>query len=541
MDNWTEPTDKSVDKPQILVADHIAASGVALLQQHGEVEVTVAPGLSPDALLDAIPRYHGLIVRSATKVTADLIAAATSMKIIGRAGIGVDNIDVDAATRHGIIVMNTPEGNMNTAAEHTISMLLALSRFIPQASAEVKAGRWERQKFLGVEVVNKVLGVIGLGRIGSLVVRKAQGLGMQTVAYDPYIASDAAQNLGVEILDLPEVLRRSDYLTVHTPSTSETRALIGAEELKLMRRGAFVINCARGGIIEEAALHEALVQGTIAGAALDVFEEEPPPANHPLLQLDNVICTPHLGAQTGEAQERVALGVAEQMLDFFRYGQIKNAVNMPNLDAESYRALQPYLALGTKLGAFQVQLLEGGLTDVTVSYSGDVTALGTKPITAAVLHGILGHFLGPQVNSVNAPFLARERRIRVVERQQQEQEDYASLIEVEIGTERHRGSIAGTLFGKGDAWIVRMDHFPIEAVPEGHMLVFANQDIPGVIGRIGTILGNAQINIAGFRLGRLEPNGIAVCVVNVDAAIPSDILDTIRALPNLIYAKTVHV
>jgi D-3-phosphoglycerate dehydrogenase len=364
---------------------------------------------------------------------------------------------------------------------------------------------------------------------------------MQTVAYDPYIASDAAQNLGVEILDLPEVLRRADYLTVHTPNTSETRALIGAEELQLMRRGAFVINCARGGIIDEAALHEALVHGTVAGAALDVFEEEPPPADHPLLQLDNVICTPHLGAQTEEAQERVAIGVAEQMLDFFRHGQIKNAVNMPNLDAESYRALQPYLALGTKLGAFQVQLLEGGLTDVTVSYSGDVAALGIKPITAAVLHGILGHFLGPQVNPVNAPLLARERRIRVVERQQQEHEAYASLIEVEIGTERQRGSIAGTLFGKGDAWIVQMDHFPIEAVPEGHMLVFSNQDIPGVIGRIGTILGNAQINIAGFRLGRLEPNGIAVCVVNVDSAIAPDILDTIRALPNLIYAKTVHV
>jgi D-3-phosphoglycerate dehydrogenase / 2-oxoglutarate reductase len=541
MDSWADPTGKSADKPRILVADHIAASGVDLLQQHGEVEVTVAPGLSPDALLDVIPRYDGLIVRSATKVTAALIEAATAMKIIGRAGIGVDNIDVDAATRHGIIVMNTPEGNMNTAAEHTISMLLALSRFIPQASAEVKAGRWERQKFLGVEVVNKVLGVIGLGRIGSLVVRKAQGLGMQTVAYDPYIASDVAQNLGVEILDLPEVMRRADYLTVHTPSTSETRALIGAEELKLMRRSAFVINCARGGIIDEAALHEALVQGTVAGAALDVFEEEPPPADHPLLQLENVICTPHLGAQTEEAQERVAIGVAEQMLDFFRHGQIKNAVNMPNLDAESYRALQPYLALGTKLGAFQVQLLEGGLTDVTVSYSGDVAALGIKPITAAVLHGILGHFLGPQVNPVNAPLLARERRIRVVERQQQEREDYASLIEVEIGTDRQRGSIAGTLFGRGDAWIVQLDHFPIEAVPEGHMLVFSNQDIPGVIGRIGTILGNAQINIAGFRLGRLEPHGTAVCVVNVDSAIPLDILEAIRALPNLIYAKTVHV
>ncbi len=529
------------DRPYILVSDPIAPNGIALLQEHEEVAVMVQTGLSPEALHDAISHYEGLIVRSSTQVTADLIDAGKALRIIGRAGIGVDNIDVETATRRGIVVMNTPEGNTNTAAEHTISMLLALSRYIPQASAEVRAGRWERQKFLGTEVVNKVLGVIGLGRVGSLVVRKAQGLGMQIVAYDPYIASEAAQKLGVELLELPAVLQRADYLTVHTPKTSETRALLGAEEFKLVRRGVQVINCARGGIIDEQALYDALSNGIVAGAALDVFEQEPPPADHPLLQLDNVICTPHLGAQTEEAQERVAIGVAEQMLDFFVHGQVKNAVNMPNLDAESYRALQPYLALATKLGAFQVQLLEGGLTDVTVSYSGDVATFGVRPITAAVLCGILGHFLGPQVNQVNAPFLARERGIRVVERQQQEWEDYASLIEVEIGTERQRGSVAGTLFGRNDARIVQMDHFRIEAVPEGHMLVLSNQDLPGVIGRIGTILGNARINIAGFYLGRLAPNATAVCVVNVDAAIPSDILAAIRALPNLIYAKTVQL
>jgi D-3-phosphoglycerate dehydrogenase len=528
-------------KPHILIADQIASSGIDLLQAHDAVDVSVQTGLTPDALRAVLPSYAGLIVRSATKVTADVIDAGTSLQIIGRAGIGVDNIDVDAATRRGIVVMNTPEGNTTTAAEHTISMLLALSRAIPQASAEVKAGVWERHKFLGVEVVNKTLGVVGLGRVGSLVVRKAQGLGMQTIAYDPYISHEAAQKLGVELMSLPDLLQRADYVTVHTPKTAETNALIGRDELKLVKPGVQLINCARGGIIDEGALYDALVNGMVAGAALDVFEQEPPPADYPLLQLDNVICTPHLGAQTEEAQERVAIGVAEQMLDFFVYGQIKNAVNMPNLDAESYPALQPYLALATRLGAFQVQLLEGGITDVTVSYSGEVVGLGVKPMTAAVLCGVLGHFLGQQVNYINAAFLARERGIRVAERQQQDPEDYASLIEVEIGTENQRGRVGGTLFGRDDARIVSIDNFAIEAVPEGHMLLFSNQDTPGVIGRIGTIFGNANINIAGFRLGRTAPHGNAVCVVNVDSAIPPDVLDAIRALPNLISVKTVNL
>ncbi len=530
------------NKPRILIADKIASSGIEILQDHDAVDVTVQTGLAPDALREALPSYAGLVVRSATKVTSDIIDAAASLQIIGRAGIGVDNIDVEAATRRGIIVMNTPEGNMNTAAEHTISMLLALSRAIPQASAEVKAGKWERHKFLGVEVVNKTLGVVGLGRIGSLVVRKAQGLGMQTIAYDPYISSEAAQKLGVELLSLPDLLQRADYVTVHTPKTSETKALIGRDELKLVKRGVQMVNCARGGIIDEEALYEALINGTVAGAALDVFEQEPPSADHPLLQLDNVICTPHLGAQTEEAQERVAIGVAEQMLEFFTQGQIKNAVNMPNLDAESYRTMQPYLSLGTKLGAFQVQLLEGGITDVIVSYRGDVAAMGmTKPVTSAVLRGVLGHFLGQQVNDVNASFLARERGIRVEERQQQDAANYASLIEVEIVTESQRGSVAGTLFGREDARIVSIDNFSIEAAPEGHMLLFSNQDTPGVIGRIGTILGNANINVAGFHLGRHAPNSTAVCIVNVDTAIPANIMDDIRDLPNLIYAKTVNL
>ena len=528
-------------KPNILIADKIAPHGIDLLQHHEAVDVSVQTGLSPETLREVLPSYQGLVVRSATKVTAEVIDAATSLQIIGRAGIGVDNIDVEAATRRGIIVMNTPEGNMNTAAEHTIAMMLSLSRLIPQASAEVKSGVWDRHKFMGVEVVNKTLGVVGLGRIGSLVVRKAQGLGMQTIAYDPYISHDAAQRLGVELMSLTDLLQRADYVTVHTPKTAETKALIGHDELKLVKRGVQMINCARGGIIDEEALYDALVNGTVAGAALDVFEQEPPAADHPLLQLHNVIYTPHLGAQTGEAQERVAIGVAEQMLDFFIHGQIKNAVNMPNLDAESYRALQPYLALATKLGAFQVQLVEGGITDVTVSYSGEVVGLGVKPMTSAVLCGVLGHFLGQQVNYVNAPFLARERGIRVVERQQQDPENYASLIEVEIGTERQRSRVAGTLFGREEPRIVSIDDFAIEAIPEGYMLLFSNQDTPGVIGRIGTMFGNAGINIAGFRLGRVALHGTAICIVNVDSEIPADVLEAIRQLPNLIYAKAVKL
>lgn len=527
------------DAPHILIADDISARGIDLLRDQAAVAVTVRTDLSPDALRAEIPPYAGLIVRSATRVTADLIEAATSLKIIGRAGIGVDNIDVETATRHGIVVMNTPEGNTNTAAEHTISMLLALSRNIPQASAALKSGHWKRSAFMGVEVVNKTLGVIGLGRVGALVVRKAQGLGMTTVAYDPFIASEAAHKLGVELVALPDLLRRADFISVHTPKMPETQHLLGREAFKQVQHGVRIINCARGGIIDEQALAEALRNGTVAGAALDVFEQEPPPADHPLLQLDNVICTPHLGAQTGEAQERVAIGVAEQMLDFFVHGEIRNAVNVPTLDAESYHTLQPYLILAERLGAFQSQLLEGGITDVTVSYSGELTSGSVKPLTTAVLRGVVGHFLGPQVNYVNAPLLARERGIRVVERQQHAGVDYASLIEVEIVTERQRGSVAGTLFGRSDLRIVRMDRVPIEAVPEGHMLVFSNQDTPGVIGRIGTMLGQDQINIAGFHLGRLAPGGTAVCVVNVDSAIPEAHLQAIRALPNLIYAKVV--
>ncbi|MCZ6875208.1 MAG: phosphoglycerate dehydrogenase [bacterium] len=528
-----------VDKPHILVADHIAASGVAILQANPSVEVTVKTGLPVDQLRLLLPSYQGLIVRSATRVTADMLEAATDLKIIGRAGIGVDNIDVEAATRRGIVVMNTPEGNTNTAAEHTISMLLALSRYIPQASASLKAGNWRRSDFLGVEVVNKTLGVVGLGRVGTLVVRKAQGLGMQTVAYDPFIASEAASKLGVELMDLKSLLGRSDFVTVHTPMTSETKHLIGRDELQMARPGLRMINCARGGIIDETALYDALCDGTVAGAALDVFEQEPPPPDHPLVQLENVICTPHLGAQTGEAQERVAIGVAEQMLDFFVHGEVQNAVNMPSIDAESYRILQPYLVLAEKLGAFQMQLLDGGLTDVTVSYRGEFTRQGISSMTSAVLCGILNHFLGPQVNQVNASFLARERGIRVVQRQEHKVADYASLIEVEIVTERQRGQVAGALFGKRDVRIVRMDQVSIEAVPEGQMLVFSNQDTPGVIGRIGTILGDGQVNIAGFHLGRISSGSTAICVVNVDSMIPDDLLATIRALPNLIYAKVV--
>lgn len=530
-----------VDKPHILVADDIDARGVAILESNPGVCVTLDSRLSEQALLAQLPSYQGLIVRSATKVTAEVLEAASALRIIGRAGIGVDNIDVEAATRRGIVVMNTPEGNTNTAAEHTISMLLALSRNIPQASASLKSGQWRRADFLGVEVLNKTLGVVGLGRIGTLVVRKAQGLGMQTVAYDPFIASEAAAKLGVELLDLKSLLACSDFVTVHTPMTPDTEHLIGHDEFQAARPGLRLINCARGGIIDETALYAALCDGTVAGVALDVFEQEPPPADHPLLQLEQVICTPHLGAQTGEAQERVAIGIAEQMLDFFLHGEVNNAVNMPSMDAESYRTLQPYLALAEKLGAFQVQLLEGGLTDVTISYRGEVARQHVNAITAAVLCGILSHFLGPQVNQVNAPFLARERGIRVVEQRQHDAADYASLIEVEVGTEQQRGRVAGVLLGKHEPRIVRIDQVPIEAVPEGHMLVFSNQDTPGVIGRIGTILGNGQVNIAGFHLGRIAAGNTAVCVVNVDSMIAGDQMEAIRGLPNLIYAKLVKL
>jgi D-3-phosphoglycerate dehydrogenase / 2-oxoglutarate reductase len=525
---------------RILVCDPIAEQGLDLLRKDGALEVDCRLDMSEDDLKACIGQYDGLIVRSRTKATAEVLACASRLKVIGRAGIGVDNIDVIAATKAGIVVMNTPEGNTNTAAEHTIAMLLALARNIAPADAAMKRDEWKRERFVGVEVAGKVLAVIGLGRVGALVAKKAQGLGMSTLAYDPFVSKERGQNIGVELLELPELLPRADFISVHTPKTRGTTHLIGRDELALMKPGARIINCARGGIIDEAALYEALLSGQVAGAALDVFEREPPDdlalVTHPA-----VLCTPHLGASTEEAQERVAVDIAQQMIDYFKYGSIRNAVNVYPLDAEMLRKVEPYMDLAELLGGFIVQMVDGGLKEVAVRYSGDAASLEFKPITAALLTGLLKKSSPERVNVVNAPHLAREREIRVSETISSEVEDYSSLITVELTTDKSKRQVAGTLFGRKEPRIVRVDDYRLEAVPSGYMLVFSNQDTPGVIGKIGTILGSNQINIAGMQLGRVAPQGMAVAVVNVDSTIPPAIMTEIRMLPNIVYATLVEL
>ena len=525
---------------RILVSDPIAEQGLAILRNEPGIEADVRLHLATDDLKACIGDYQALIVRSETKVIGDVIARARQLRVIGRAGIGVDNIDVTAATKAGVVVMNTPEGNTNTAAEHTIAMLLALARNIAPADAALKRLEWARERFVGVELFGKALGVIGLGRIGSQVAKKAQGLGMLILAYDPFVSQERGQSLGVELLELPELLSRADFLSIHTPMTKGTTHLIGTAEFAQMKPGVRIVNCARGGIIDEAALYEAIIAGTVAGAALDVFEHEPP-GDSPLLKHPAVLCTPHLGASTEEAQERVAVDIARQIIEYLKFGSIRNAVNLSPLDADMFRKVEPYMNLAQQLGSFIVQMVEGGLKEVSVRYSGEAADLESKPITAALLTGLLQKSLPERINVVNAPHLARERGIRVSETLSSDVEDYSSLITVELTTDKTKRQVAGTLFGKKESRIVRVDDYRMEAVPSGYMLVFSNRDTPGVIGKIGTILGSNQINIAGMQLGRVAPHDMAVAVVNVDSAIPPDILREIRHLPNIVDARLVEL
>jgi len=521
---------------KVIVTDPISEEGVKRLKKEATVEV--ATNLSESELVEQIKDYDALIVRSGTQVTRKVINAATKLKVIGRAGVGVDNIDVDAATEKGIIVINAPEGNTISAAEHTIAMMLALSRNIPQANASLKRGEWNRSKFVGVEVNNKTLGIIGLGRVGTEVVKRAQGLGMQVLAYDPFISAERAEELGIQLADIDEILKKSDYITIHTPLNKDTRHLISEEQFKKMKDGARIINCARGGIIEEDVLARAIKSGKVAGAALDVFENEPP-KDSPLLHLDNVIVTPHLGASTREAQVNVAVTAAEGVLEALKGGPVRNAVNMPSIKPETLAVIKPYLMLAEKLGSLCIQLIEGRIDAVEVSYSGDVASIDTGPLTIAVLKGILNRMLSEPVNFVNAPVIAKSRGVKVVESKIGATEDFADLITVTVKTPKGEKSVAGTLFGKKDARIVRIDRYHVDAVPSGHMLVSAHFDKPGIIGRVGTILGENDINIAGMQVGREKIRGKAVMVLNVDSAVPDKILKQIEKIDGIFDIKPV--
>jgi len=525
---------------KILVSDNLAEEGIELLRESPDITVDVKLKLELQELIKQISEYDALVVRSATKVTKEIIDAAKNLKVIGRAGVGVDNIDVEAASKKGILVMNTPGGNTISAAEHTMSMLLALSHCIPQANISLKSKQWEKKKFLGTEIFKKTLGIIGLGRIGAEVAKRAESFGMEIIAYDPYISKTHAREMGVKLVNFPELIKQADYITIHVPSTPETKHIINKETISQMKEGVRIINCARGGIIDEDALAEAVKSGKVGGAALDVFEKEPP-FDSPVLGVDNIIVTPHLGASTEEAQVNVARDIALQVLDFLKNGVVRNAVNMPELDPEKMKTLGPYINLCEKLGRLQGQISEGGFTQIGIQYSGEILRHDIKPLTIALLKGLLEPILEQEVNFINAPLIAEERGIRVTESKVSKVEDFANLIVVETMTEKGENIVAGTLLGKKEPRLVRIGEFDLDVVPEGYMLLCSNLDKPGVIGKIGTILGNRKINIAAMQVGRKIVGGKALTVINVDCDISKEVLKEIEGISEIVEVRMVNL
>ena len=526
---------------RVLLTDSLGPEGLEKLRAWPELEVDARPGIGAADLRTAIRGADAVIVRSGAKITADVLAQADRLRVIGRAGIGVDNVDVEAATKRGIVVMNTPGGSNVTTAEHAITLLLALARNVPQAAAGVRAGRWERSRWLGTEVCNKVLGVIGLGNIGAIVAERAIGLRMRVIAFDPFVTAETAARLRVELVSLDDLYVRADFITLHVPLTAETRGLIGRDTLARMKRGVRIVNCARGGIVDEVALGDAIRAGQVAGAALDVLAEEPPPPDHPLLQLEQVICTPHLGASTGEAQVNVAIAIAQQVGDFLCRGIIQNAVNVPSLSPEVLQVLRPYLLLAEKLGILQAQLGTELPVEVAVQASGEVAERDVRSLTAAVLRGLLGQLLGESVNFVNAPALARERGIKVIESRASETSDYVNALVVQVRTASRTLGVEGAVFGAGTVRLTKIDGFRMEAVPEGYILMLHNRDVPGVVGKVGTLLGESNINIAGFELGREKVGGMALSLIHVDDAVPDAVLERLRTLPHIVSAQLLRL
>jgi D-3-phosphoglycerate dehydrogenase / 2-oxoglutarate reductase len=521
--------------PSVLIADELSPRALEIFGERG-IATEVRVGLKPPELAAALNGHAGLAVRSGAKVTKDVLAAAKDLKVVGRAGIGVDNIDVPAATQRGIVVMNTPHGNSITTAEHAIALMMALARQIPAADKSTHAGKWEKSRFMGVELAGKTLGVVGCGNIGAIVADRAHGLKMRVLAFDPYLSEERACDLGVQKVELDDLLARADFITLHTPLTDSTRHIIDAKALAKTRPGMRLINCARGGLVDEVALKAALDSGHVAGAALDVFAEEPAKAN-PLFGMDTVIATPHLGASTSEAQEKVAIQVAEQMADFLLTGAVSNALNMPSVTAEEAPRLRPYMALAQLLGSFAGQLTHSGLKGVTIEYEGHAAELNTRPITAAALAGLLTPLLD-SVNMVNAPVLARERNIEVTEIRHDRPGDYQTLMRLAVVTDRRSRDVAGTLFGGDKPRIVEIKGIRIEAELGRHMLYTTNEDKPGFIGRLGTLLGQSGINIATFHLGRSAPGGDAIALIEVDQALGEDLLARVRAIPGVVQAES---
>lgn len=525
--------------PKVLISDKMSPKAKNVFEKYPDIEVDYKVGLTPEELKSIIHEYDGLAIRSATKVTGEIIEAATNLKVVGRAGIGVDNVDIPAASKKGIIVMNTPFGNTVTTAEHAVSMIISLARQIPQATISMKNGKWEKSRFMGVEVTGKTLGIIGIGNIGSIVADRAKGLRMDVIAYDPYISKDKAEQLGLELVDLDGLFARADFISLHTPLTDGTRNLINKEAFAKMKDGVMIVNCARGGIINEDDLAEAIKSKKVRGAALDVFAKEPPPPDHPLFQLEEFTCTPHLGASTDEAQENVASQVAEQIAEYLSNGIIKNALNIPSVSSEELPKLKPYIELAEKLGSILGQLSQSGMKKISLEYSGDVAEINLKPLTTTILKGLLEPMMQESVNLVNAPLIAKERGIEILEAKSSEPGNFSSLIRVTLKTEDRERSVAGTLFHHKEPRVVQIDGIDIEAIPSGNILFIYNNDKPGIVGNIGNILGNANINIASFQLGRSENHDKAVSMINIDSEVSAEVINSIRNMTDIIEANQV--
>lgn len=525
---------------KVLISDKMSSEAEKVFRSRG-VEVDYLPGLTPEELKKKLPDYDGIAIRSATRLTQELIQAATRLKVIGRAGIGVDNVDIPAASKQGVIVMNAPFGNSVTTAEQTMALMLAAARHIPAATISTRAGKWEKNGFMGRELAGKTLGIIGTGNIGSLVIERCIGMKMHVLAYDPFISKNKAQGLGIELVDsLEDFWPRVDVLTVHAPLTAKTRHMINADAFAKMKKGVIVVNCARGGIVDESALFDALKSGKVFAAGLDVFEKEPAKEN-PLFGLDNVVLTPHLGASTTEAQIKVAVQIAEQISDFLLKGTVQNALNIPAVSETELPALRPYLNLADKLGTTLGQLTEAGVKSIEITYEGGVAGLNHKPITNTLLNSLLTPMLETSVNLVNAPLIAKERGIEVTEVvRSQSKKGFTTLISVVITTEKRQRCISGTLFYNELPRVVAMNEIPVEATPEGNLLFVANQDAPGLIGRVGTILGESGINIANFHLGRSLQGGSAISFINVDQDVPKEVMDRLLMVPNVLEVKLIR-
>ncbi len=526
---------------KILVSDSLSEEGLKILSENKEFEVTVKAGMKPEELKEVIKDYDALVVRSATKANKEIIEAAHKLKVIGRAGVGLDNVDLAAATERGIVVMNAPAGNTISTCEHTMSMLLSLARSIPQANSSTKKGEWKRSKFMGVELYQKTLGIIGLGRIGREVAKRAASFGMKIKGYDPYLSKEVAEDLGIEVVELNDLLKGSDFITVHVPLTDDTNHLISGKQFELMKKGARVLNCARGGIIDEKALVQAIKDGKIAGAALDVFENEPPEPDSELLKLDNVIVTCHLGASTEEAQVNVAIEIAECVGDFLLGKGIRNAANYPNIDAELYKTLQPYIIMSEKLGNFASQVIEGRISEAEVKFIGDITRYDTSSLTMALTKGLLSPVLKETVNFINAVPLARSRGIQIKQTKISSDEEFSNLVSLTIKSDKMTKTFAATLSPKREPRIVKIDDFYVDASPSGYLLMMKNWDVPGIIGNVGSLMGKHNINIAAMVFGRKTPGGEAVSILNIDSPVSPELVEKLKKVENILEVKLIKL